>query len=294
MDLSNQSPPHAPLPDPNKKLSVGESLRLLQTPLRFLKGVGPKRAEELEKFGLKSVEDLLYHLPFRYEDRRQIKKISDATVGRDETFVGELRRLQKRYNPRRRAQLLVGSLVDDSGVLGLLWYRAPVYLSNSLTPGQRLLVHGKVEVEPGGQKRIVHPEFDILEADDVEPLQKIVPVYVHPAGLSLALLRKWIIQALSQYAHYLPDRLPAATKQHQGLLGLKEALVQLHQPSLTADLAKLNGFFSTAHRSVVFDELFYLQLGLGLRKRGRSREEGMRLRPSREGLAARMRSVIAV
>jgi ATP-dependent DNA helicase RecG len=292
MDVSNQSPLHAPLPDPNKKLSVGESLRLLQTPLRSLKGIGPKRAAELEKFGLKSVEDLLYHLPFRYEDRRQIKKISDATVGRDETFVGELRQLQKRYNPRRRAQLLVGSLVDDSGVLGLLWYRAPAYLSNSLTPGRRLLVHGKVEVEPGGQKRIVHPEFDMLEADDVEPLQKIVPVYVHPAGLSLSLLRKWIIQALSQYAHYLPDRLPAATKQRQGLLGLKEALVQLHQPSLTADLAKLNGFFSTAHRTVVFDELFYLQLGLGVRKRGRSGEKGVSLSPSSQGLAARMRALL--
>jgi ATP-dependent DNA helicase RecG len=292
MDLSSQSPPHGPPPDSNQKLSTGEGLRLLQTPLRFLKGIGPKRAEELEKFGLKSVEDLLYHLPFRYEDRREIKKIRDATIGRDETFVGELRRLHKRYNPRRRAQLLVASLVDDSGVLGLLWYRAPAYLSNSLKPGQRLLVHGKVEAEPGGQKRIVHPEFDILEGDDVGSLPQIVPVYVHPAGLSLSLLRKWIIQALSQYGHYLPDRLPAATKQHQGLLGLTEALTQLHQPSPTADLVKLNGFFSVPHRSVVFDELFYLQLGLGLRKQRRNREEGVSLSSASQGLAARMRALL--
>jgi ATP-dependent DNA helicase RecG len=292
MDLPNQIVPHGPPPDLNKKLSVSEGLRVLQTPLRFLKGIGPKRAEELERFGLKSVEDLLYHLPFRYEDRREIKKISGATIGRDETFVGELRRLQKKYNPRRRAQLLAASLADDSGILGLLWYRAPAYLSNSLVPGQRLLVHGRVEAEPGGQKRIVHPEFDILEADDVEPLQQIVPVYVHPAGLSLSFLRKWIAQALSQYAHFLPDRLPAATKQRPGLLGLTEALVQLHQPSPTADLAELNGFFSAAHRSVVFDELFYLQLGLGLRKRARGREEGVLLSPSRQGLAARMRTLL--
>jgi ATP-dependent DNA helicase RecG len=119
-------------------------------PARFSK-VGPKRAEELENFGLKSVEDLLYHLPFRYEDRRQIRKISDATIGRDETFVGEIRGLQKKYNPRRRAQLLVGSLIDDTGILGLLWYRAPTYLSNSLAQGQRLLVHGKVEPGLNGQ-----------------------------------------------------------------------------------------------------------------------------------------------
>jgi ATP-dependent DNA helicase RecG len=292
MDLSNPNPSHAPPPDLNKKYSIGEGLRALQTPLRFLKGIGPKRAEELEKFGLKTVEDLLYHLPFRYEDRRQIKKIRDATIGRDETFVGELQRLQKRYNPRRRAQLLIASLSDDSGILGLLWYRAPAYLSNSLMPGQRLLVHGRVEAESGGQKRIVHPEFDILEGDDVEPLQKIMPVYIHPAGLSLSLLRKWITEALSQYGDYLLDRLPESIKQRQGLLGLREGLMELHQPDLAADLAQLNGFYSMAHRSVVFDELFYLQLGLGLRKRVRSREEGLPVNPLRQGLAVRIRALL--
>jgi ATP-dependent DNA helicase RecG len=163
MNPSNQSLPNRPAPAPNKRPSIKESLRALQTPLRFLKGVGPKRAEELENFGLKSVEDLLYHLPFRYEDRRQIKNISNATIGGDETFVGEIRGLQKKYNPRRRAQLLVGSLIDDTGSLGLLWYRAPAYLSNSLAQGQRLLVHGKVESGLNGQKRIVHPEFEVLE-----------------------------------------------------------------------------------------------------------------------------------
>jgi ATP-dependent DNA helicase RecG len=276
----------------SKQASTEECLRVLQTSLRFLKGIGPKRAEELEKFGLKSVEDLLYHLPFRYEDRRQIKKIREATIGSVETFVGEIRGLQKKYNPRRRTQLLLGSLIDDTGVLGLLWYRAPAYLSNSLAQGQRLLVHGKVETALGGQKRIVHPEFEILEANDGEPLPKIVPVYVHPASLSLSLLRKWIGQALSLYARYLPSHLPEVTTKRQGLLGLSEALAKLHDPSMTANLAALNRFSSPAHRSVVFDELFYLQLGLGLRKRGLSREEGVSFRPAREGLTAKMKTLL--
>ena len=292
MNPSNQSLPNRPVPDPNKRSFIRESLRVLQTPLRFLKGVGPKRAEELEKFGLKSVEDLLYHLPFRYEDRRQIKKIRDATIGGDETFVGEIRGLQKKYNPRRRAQLLVGSLIDDTGSLGLLWYRAPAYLSNSLAQGQRLLVHGKVEPGLNGQKRIVHPEFEVLESDGEEPLQKILPVYIHPAAVSLSLLRNWINQALSQYAHFLPSYLPLPTKQRQGLIALADALAQLHEPSTTADLAALNSFSSPAHRSVVFDELFYLQLGLGLRKQGRRREEGVPFRRARQRLAARMRDLL--
>ncbi len=292
MNLSNQSLPNRTLPDPNKKPSLKECFRILQTPLRFLKGVGPKRAGELEKFGLKTVEDLLYHLPFRYEDRRQIKKVRDATMGCEESFVGELRGLQKKYNPRRRAQLVAGSLVDDSGILGLLWYRAPTYLSNSLALGQRLLVHGKVEPGLGGQKRIVHPEFEVLESDDDGQSQKILPVYVRPAGLSLSLLRKWVIQALSQYALYLPSYLPPPTLRRQNLLGLAQALMELHEPIQTATLATLNGFSSPAHRSVIFDELFYLQLGLGLRKGRRSREEGISFRRSHQGLTAKMKELM--
>jgi len=292
MNPSDQSPPNRPVPDANKRPSISESLRVLQTPLRFLKGVGPKRAEEIEKFGLKSIEDLLYHLPFRYEDRRQIKKISDATIGRAETFIGEIRGLQKKYNPRRRAQLLVATLVDDTGSLGLLWYRAPVYLTNSLAQGQQLFVHGKVESGLNGRKRIVHPEFEVLEGDSKDSLEKILPVYVHPTSISLSLLRNWIYQALSQYAAFLPSYLPAPTKHRQGLMPLAEAFAQLHDPSTTTDLATLNSFSSPAHRSVVFDELFYLQLGLGLRKQKRRREEGVAFGAARQRLSARMRELL--
>src|SRR5262249_52275647 len=102
MNPSDQSPPNRPVPDANKRPSISESLRVLQTLLRFLKGVAPKRAEKIKKCGLKLIEVLLYHLPFGYEDRRQIKKISDATTGRAETFLGEILGLEKKYNPRRR------------------------------------------------------------------------------------------------------------------------------------------------------------------------------------------------
>jgi ATP-dependent DNA helicase RecG len=176
--------------------------------------------------------------------------------------------------------------------LGLLWYRAPAYLSNSLAKGQRLLVHGKVEPGLNSQKRIVHPEFELVESNDEDSLAKIVPVYVHPAGLPLSFLRKWIVQTMSQYSRYLPSHLPMLIKQRQQLIGLGQALAALHEPSNAADLAALNGFYSPAHRSVVFDELFYLQLGLGLRKKERSREQGPRLSPHRQTLMARMRELL--
>ena len=189
------SSPGSKNPDPSQIISGP-----LQTSLRYLPGIGPKRAEQLAGIGLLTVEDLLYHLPFRYEDRRRIKKIGAATAGQEESFVGRLVALQKRYNPRRRAQIMVGRLADDSGVIGLLWYRAPAFLANRLAVGQNLLVHGKIESGAGGERRITHPEFEVLEAEDPVDLAKIVPVYLRPAGVSLTLMRKGANQAVAGYA----------------------------------------------------------------------------------------------
>jgi ATP-dependent DNA helicase RecG len=90
-------------------------LRALATSVQFLKGVGPKRAAQLQAAGLATVEDVLYHLPFRYEDRRQLKKINQAALGQEESFSGQLVLLQNRFNPRRRSQMLTAVLRDESG-----------------------------------------------------------------------------------------------------------------------------------------------------------------------------------
>ena len=252
---------------PGTSSSNQASPRNLQTPLRFLKGIGPRRAEQLAAFGLQTVEDLLYHLPFRYEDRRQVNNIDQAIVGREETFIGTLAIIQKKYNPRRRSQVLIGRLTDQSGAMGLLWYRAPSYLVNALIPGQRLAVHGRVETGIGGLKQLVHPEFEILEADNLGKEPKILPVYEHPATVPLSLMRKWLAEALAAYREKLANHLPLSTMERQKLIDPTEALVQLHQPPAQANIAALNRFSSPAHRSIIFDELFYLQLGLAIRKK---------------------------
>ncbi|MDP2602156.1 MAG: ATP-dependent DNA helicase RecG [Deltaproteobacteria bacterium] len=297
----------------------------LQTSLRYLQGIGPKRAEQLAGIGLLTVEDLLYHLPFRYEDRRRIKKIAAAIVGQEESFVGRLVALQKRFNPRRRAQMLTGRLADDSGVIGLVWYRAPGFLANRLTAGQILLVHGKVESGASNERRITHPEFEVLEVEDaVDPsarapalaagsrsrispaglpegamdlrvglhLPKIVPVYLRPAGVSLTLMRKWATQAVADYAAHLPNFLPRSTKERLQLLDLPSALRDLHGPAPEAEVAALNDFSSPAHRTIIFDELFYLQLGLGLRKKNNRARAGVALPRQRTERLARMNHLL--
>jgi ATP-dependent DNA helicase RecG len=276
----------------SERPSTRECLRALETPVCFLKGVGPKRAADLESIGIKSVEDLLFHFPFRYEDRRGIKPIGEAALGERQTFIGRLANLKKQFNLRRRAQTLSARLADGTGSLSLFWFRAPGYLAQRLYGGTRLLVHGKVEADIRGGKGIVHPEFAVLEDDEARKPEKILPVYLRPGGLSLSLLRKWIALALAEYGGCLPSALPAAVKERRRLLSLTEALAELHQPSAAADAAALNGYTSAAHRSIIFEELFFLQLGLSLRKRVRVAGDGLALPAPRRKLTASMRELL--
>jgi len=280
-----------PASSSNRKSSTpspNDCFRALRTPLQFLKGIGPTRAAQLEGLGLKTIEDLLYHLPFRYEDRRQIGKIRLATVGKEQTFIGTLVAVNQRYVPNKRTRILTGTLADETGQLGLVWYRVPPFMAQSLQKGLRLLIHGKVEMGIGGQKRIVHPEFEAIDPEEQEDNERILPVYLRPGGITLRSMRKWIAQALEQYAGYLPGFLPAALVEKRNLLDLARALYEVHLPEKTCDLAALNRFTSAAHRAIIFDEFFYLQLGLALRRKQRIAHDGIAFGREKKSLTRKM------
>ena len=268
-----------------------DCVKALRTPLRFLKGVGPKRAAQLEGLGLRTIEDLLYHLPFRYEDRRQIKKIGQAVPGKEESFIGQLVVLEKKYIPSRRRQMVVGRLADGSGFLELVWYHAPPYLLRGLSIGQRLLVHGKVERGRGIQNKIAHPAFEAIDPEDEAEREKILPIYLRPGGIPLSAMRRWVSLAIAEYGRFLPGFLPEPVVRRQQLMDLHSAMETLHRPAKSADLPALNRFTSPAHRSVIFDEFFYLQLGLGLRKKQRASLGGISFNPEGD-LTRRMRALL--
>jgi ATP-dependent DNA helicase RecG len=265
-----------------------ESLSALRTSVRFLKGVGPARAAQLEAFGLRTIEDLLYHLPFRYEDRRTVGKIRDARVGDETTFIGKLIAFSKHFNPRRRQRMLTAMLDDDTGRLGLVWYRAPSYLVDGLAQGQTLVIHGKVEAGPGGHKQIAHPEFEVVDPGDPPDHEKILSVYERPEGIPLKTMRKWIGEAVEMYAAHIPAFLPPAVMKKSGLLDARAGLVRLHLPEKSDDVDALNRCASAAHRSVVFDEFFYLQLGLGLRRQNRTGRSGIAFAREKKSLTQKM------
>jgi ATP-dependent DNA helicase RecG len=274
---------------------VRECLRALATSIQSLKGVGPKRAAQLESAGLATVEDILYHLPFRFDDRRQLKKINQALLGQEESFTGQLVLLQNRFNPRRRSQMLSAVLRDDTGTIELIWYRAPSYLANGLAQGQMLLVHGRLEQGTQARLRLVHPDFEVLEPGDESAharVARILPVYLRPGGIPMSFMRKLAAQALDQYKHYLLPGLPSSLASRMQLVAIPEALSQLHQPPLETSVVALNEGSSPAHRSVIFDELFYLQLGLGLRKRSRTQSRAQPVNLTDGKLVQRMRELL--
>jgi len=248
------------------------AIEALGQPVQFVKGVGPRRAGDLGKMGIYTVEDLLFHLPFRYEDRRRVTAVAHAEVGHSASFVGELVHLEEKMVGRARRRLLQGVLRDETGLLGLVWYNQVAYFSSRYRRGQQVLAYGRVELDAGGSKRLVHPELEAVSSDRAAG---VVSVYVRPAPISVKAMRKLVHQAVADVAHLVPSALPPSVAAAAGVCDLQEALAAVHRPGPDADVDALCEMRSPAHRALVFDELFYLQLGLALRRRATEREPGL-------------------
>lgn len=255
----------------------------LETSMRFIKGVGPRMAELLARKGIHTVEDALYLLPNRYEDRRRLRRIAELRPGCVEVFSAEVKTADAVASKggRRFFEALVS---DDSGSLVLKWFQCnPRYMQGLWQPGKRGIFTGEVVVF-GSRREIHHPEVEWLKAgDDVAALVagdpvnfgRTVPFYPLTEGLHQKSLRKVLKEVVDTYASSITTPVPAAIARRHSLLPVSAALHEVHFPGDTADLAELNNHVSQAHRTLVFDELFFLQLGLAMKKQGTSLEEGI-------------------
>jgi len=249
---------------------LNEAQDALARSVQFVKGVGPRRADELRRMGITTVEDLLFHLPFRYEDRRLVIPIARAVAGQSASFLGELVHLEEKIVGRARRRILRGVLKDRSGLMGLVWFNQVAFFRSRFRRGQQVMVYGQVDTEQGGLQ-IVHPD---VEAAGGAGAAAIVPIYHKPSGMSVQAMRKIVRQAVDQAADLSPSVLPAEIAAEVGITDLETALRRVHRPPAETDAAELAECRSLAHRSLIFDELFYLQLGLALRRRATTREAG--------------------
>jgi ATP-dependent DNA helicase RecG len=198
----------------------------LSTPLTYLKGVGPGRAAMLEAKGLSTVEDLLAYVPFRYEDRSNVKGVHELAPGEMATVIAEVRSASVSGFKRRNLGLFEASFTDRSrGILVGKWFHGG-YLANVLAPGQKVALYGKVEFDSyAGQLQMLHPEFEILSDDDDAAeaalhLGRVVPVYEAVAKINTRLLRAEVAGSLdgdsrhalpaAGYGHAAAERVPVA------------------------------------------------------------------------------------
>ena len=255
----------------------GMSFEKLSLPLRFVKGVGPKMASLLEKKGLKTVEDLLYYVPRRYEDRRTVSDIKSVTVGNRETVIGHVARAEYRTYRNRKAYEV--AIEDGSGMLTAKWLRGNLaYLRKIFKKGMRVIMTGEVSSYLFS-KDMVHPDFEILDGDDsgedLIHFKRIVPVYSETEGLHQKYIRRIMAQALDSYSQYVLSPIPEEICEKRGLQDIQDVVRSIHFPATHERIEAYNEMRSDAHRRLIYDEFFFLQLGMALDRKARMLDGGI-------------------
>jgi ATP-dependent DNA helicase RecG len=254
----------------------------LTTEVMYLKGVGPARAEILASHAIHTVEDLLYHTPFRYEDRTRLTPIRDLVPGQTATILARVL-TGGLMRTRSGVYLYDLSAADASspqarGLIRCKWFNA-VYLEKNkvFRPGQRVFFYGKAEVDRygTGNLQIIQPQFEILpesepEGDSLE-VGRVVPIYESMGRLSPRILRRLMRAALDLLDGQIPDWLPPSVRAGNKLLDRATALRRTHFPNAQESLDALARFRTPAQTRLIFEEFFNVLTGLALKRR-RSKE----------------------
>lgn len=231
----------------------------LKNSVQYLKGVGPKWQRKLKKLGIKTIGDVFFHIPRLYIDRSTISKIDDVKMGDTVTIMGDIITFESRRT-RKRSKIQTAVLRDDSrGIIFLKWFKMD-YLKKVLKKGKTLMASGEVTFYQG--KQMVHPDFEIV-TDEIEKTLhtgRIVPFYPLTEGIFQKKLRRIIDNGVNLYLDYVKETLPQWLIEKEDLLPIKDAIYKIHRPESFAEIEE-------AKKRFKFEELFYLQLLLAIRKK---------------------------
>nr|WP_041275693.1 ATP-dependent DNA helicase RecG [Desulforamulus ruminis] len=236
---------------------------LLQKPVQFLKGVGPQRARQLERIGILSVGDLLYHFPREYQDRSSIRPAHSFAHGDLATVRGTVITGQE-TKPRRGLTLTKLALEEEAGIFYAVWFNQP-YIKKQYPPGKRLLLTGKMD-RSFGVPQIQVADHEVLEGDESLHSGRIVPIYPATENISQRFFRSMIKGFLDGVGANLPEFLPDEILDRYHLPCVAEALAEIHFPTSMEACQR-------ARKRFVLEELFLFQLGLCLQKDRTNRQE---------------------
>lgn len=247
--------------------------------LRYVKGVGPRIYEKLERKGLRTVKDALYFFPRDYQDRRRISKICDVKNEDAYLFAGTVVRANeiRFFSGARCFEVFVE---DDTGGTFLKWLNYNVKKWKSIYGvGQKILVYGNAKFYQG-RLEFLHPEVTFPDVRGEFPPHDtgiITPLYSEVEGVHQKVLRKIILNVVNGHADSLFDPLPKFILDREKLPSLGDAMRNIHLPEGSFDVAELRNFKSSFHRRIIFDEFFSLQLGLARRKYLAGKEKAVEL-----------------
>ncbi len=259
---------------------------VLRTPLQYLKGVGPRRAADLARVNLLTVEDLLCRLPMRYEDRGHLTAIATLRPAQTTSVAGEILSCGLRSTRRRGFKIFEALVRDASGAVRAVWLNQP-YLKDVLQVHQRVILFGDVEIRGSGGLQLTNPQYEILRreastpsggaadtadaevSDDEETIHagRIVPVYEKVGVVTPKVQRRLVYEALQRLPETLLDPLPDELRRRLGLPSRRAALRQAHFPDEGTPLDQLDRRRTAAQVRLIFEEFFLFQVGLLLRRR---------------------------
>jgi len=261
----------------------------LHTPVQYVKGIGPRTAPVLAEKGISTIEDLLYYLPFRYEDRANPKSIAELQPGQMASIIAEVRasHLYRTKSGMPIFELIVGQAMKS---IVCTWFHG-AYLKDRFKPGQMLALYGKVEEGWGKAKarlQLLQPQIEVLGSSEDEPeglleerleqsveIGRIVPIYEATGKLNSRWFRNIMHRVLQELSPEIPDGIPTAVRSQMQLISRRDAFQQAHFPNVGESFVNLEARSTPAHRRLIFEELFFLEVGLELKRRNFRRRTGI-------------------
>ena len=243
---------------------------LLSTPLRYVKGVGPRRAADFERVGLATVEDLLLRFPLRYENRAELLPVKALRPGQVATIAGEVLSSGLRATRRPGFRLFELIVRDQTGPVRAVFPNQS-FLRDVFHPQQQVVLFGPVEYRGSGLQ-FTNPEYEIVRGDPDEDdatvhTGRIVPIYEKAGSMTPRMQRTLVHRLIDMLPADLPDAIPPSIRERRGLPDRRHATVESHFPPKGTDIAALNAYRTPAQQRLIFEEFFLFQAGLVLRKR---------------------------
>ncbi|MGC3976448.1 MAG: ATP-dependent DNA helicase RecG [Nitrospira sp.] len=241
----------------------------LDSSIQFAKGVGPKRTLLLKRLGIQTIEEALWTLPWRYDDRSAITPVAKLVLGTTACICGVITRTEASRARSRRLSIVDVALQDATGTVHAVFFNQP-YLEDVLKEGARVMMAGRVVAGRRGwmDLRLEPTRFEVLSGEDDELLHvgRIVPIYHETKGWTSRQMRVLMQGLLAGHGAELAEALPLSVRARHRLPPIGEAIQQVHFPPPQTDLAALDRGITTAHRRLAFEELFLLQAAMLLRQ----------------------------